>query len=92
MIQPLFARVLIQREQITSTTVLIPDSVNDREAPNKGGVLAVGPNVDATIDVGDVVIFGKFAGTYIDEKASATDDGAYYIVQDEDILAVIREE
>lgn len=49
-----------------------------------------------TLHVGDTVIFGRYSGTWIDatysEKGEANDDGKLFICQDQDILAVVKEQ
>jgi co-chaperonin GroES (HSP10) len=48
-----------------------------------------------TLSIGDEVVFGRYAGTWldatIDNKGEFNDDGKLFICQDEDILAIIRE-
>lgn len=48
-----------------------------------------------TLAVGDDVVFGRYAGTWLDatmnNKGEFDDDGTLFICQDEDILAIIRE-
>lgn len=86
-IEPLFARVLLKREKLKNKSLLIPDDVAIRNASLRCVVLALGPNADESINVGDDVIIGKFAGTWLDEDGKAVSDGEYFIVADEDILA-----
>jgi chaperonin GroES len=75
--QPLGERVIIERkEEATKTAsgIIIPD--NAAEKQTEGTVLAVSKAVAAKgeIAVGDVVVFGKYAGTEI------TLDGKEYVV------------
>lgn len=88
-------RVLIQRakaEEKTEGGIIIPD--NAKERPVRGKVLAVGPGtrtstgafVETTVKVGDVVLFGKYAGS----EPDARDDRAV-IVREDDILAVVTD-
>jgi len=84
--KPLANRVLIEREEeitTTATGIIIPD--NAKEKPLTGKVLAVG--VDATdegISEGDVVVFGKYAGTEI-----TLDGQELLILTSDDILGII---
>ena len=84
--KPLANRVLIEREEeitTTATGIIIPD--NAKEKPLTGKVLAVG--VDATdegISEGDVVVFGKDAGTEI-----TLDGQELLILTSDDILGII---
>jgi chaperonin GroES len=87
-IKPLADRVLIQpmeAEQKTASGIIIPDTA--KEKPQKGTIIAVGPGTkDEKMEVkaGDVVLYGKYAGTEI------TIDGTdYLIMKQSDILAAI---
>lgn len=87
-IKPLADRVVIepaQAEQKTASGIIIPDTA--KEKPQKGTVVAVGPGTkDAplTLKEGDVVIYGKYAGTeYVMDGVS------YLIMRESDIIAVI---
>ena len=87
-IKPLADRVLIQpakAEETTVTGIIIPDTA--KEKPQKGKVVAVGPGTKAeptTVNNGDTVLYGKYAGTEIRIEG---DD--YLIMRESDILAVI---
>ena len=87
-VKPLADRVVIlptEAEQKTVSGIIIPDTA--KEKPQKGNVVAVGPGTkDVTMElkVGDVVLYGKYAGTEI------TIDGTdYLIMKQSDVLAVI---
>lgn len=83
MLKPLFARVLLEREKLKSSSIIIPPSAEKRNAPDIGIVVAVGENADHCIEVGMKVIFGRHAGDWIKWK-----DREFYVVADEDIIAV----
>lgn len=84
-LKPKFGRVLLEREKLKSSTIIIPDGADKRNAHAFGKVVAVGPTCDESIAVGTTVIIGKFAGDWI-----KTPDGReMYIVQDEDVLAEV---
>lgn len=89
---PLFARVLIRREiEEKRGSIILPDA--KRHARSEGVIVAKGPTADDSIKVGQTVIFGKHAGTWLDAtytKGSANDDGTLYMCQDEDILAIVE--
>jgi chaperonin GroES len=88
-IKPLFARVLLKRETLQeklSTSLIIPDEAQKRNAPSEGVVVAVGPTCDETIEVGQKVLFGRHAGDYFE-----VGDEEFYILADEDIIATIEE-
>lgn len=87
-IKPLADRVLVEpmaAEQKTASGIIIPDSA--KEKPQKGTVKATGNGTkDEAMELkaGDVVLYGKYAGTEI------TIDGKdYLIMRQNDVLAVI---
>jgi len=87
-IKPLADRVVVEpspAEEKTSGGIIIPDTA--KEKPQKGTVMAVGPgkkDEPMTVKVGDVVLYGKYAGTEI------TIDGInYMIMRESDIVAII---
>ena len=87
-IKPLADRVLIEPTAAEETTlggIIIPDS--DKEKPLKGTVLAVGNGTkdeEMVLKEGDVVLFGKYAGTEIE-----LDGKKYMIMRQSDVLAVV---
>ena len=88
-IQPLADRVIIESaaaEEKTAGGIIIPDTA--KEKPQKGTVVAVGPGkVDEpmTVKDGDVVLYGKYAGTEI-----SVDGRDYLIMRESDIVAIIK--
>ncbi|MCF8386310.1 MAG: co-chaperone GroES [Bacteroidales bacterium] len=87
-IKPLADRVVIepsQAEEKTSGGIIIPDTA--KEKPQKGVVVAVGPgkkDEPMTVKEGDVVLYGKYAGTEI-----SIDANDYRIMRDSDIVAIM---
>ncbi|QQS49779.1 MAG: co-chaperone GroES [Bacteroidota bacterium] len=87
-IKPLEDRVLVEpmaAEQRTASGIIIPDSA--KEKPQKGTVVAVGPgnkDVVMQVKVGDVVLYGKYAGTEL-----SSDGKDYLIMRQSDILAIV---
>ena len=83
---PLGNRVLIEREEQTNQTasgLYIPDSA--KEKPLNGKVIAVGKEaVEAGINEGDTVVFGKFGGTDL-----TIDGKEYLIMSSDDIYGVM---
>ena len=83
--KPLKDRVLVEpkeAEEKTSSGIIIPDSA--KEKPQRGVVVAVGDgkkDEPMSVTVGDVVVYGKYAGTEI-----TIDDKEYLIMREEDIL------
>jgi len=86
-IKPLADRVLIEpmaAETKTASGIIIPD--NAKEKPQKGKVVAVGSGTKdekMTVNVGDTVLYGKYAGTEL--KFDGQD---YLIMRESDILAI----
>ncbi len=87
-IKPLADRVVIEptpAEERTASGIIIPDTA--KEKPQRGTVKAVGAGTkEVTMEVkeGDVVLYGKYAGTEI------TIDGVdYLIMKQADIMAIV---
>ncbi len=86
MIKPLHDNVMIKPdnpEKISKGGVIIPDVAKDRTA-TRGVVVEKGDKA-GIVNVGDVVILAKFSGSEIE-----IDRVTYYIVKEEDILAIER--
>ena len=87
-IKPLSDRVVIlpnPAEEKTAGGLFIPDTA--KEKPLMGTVKAVGPGtaeVKMEVKEGDVVMYGKYAGTEIH-----IDGNDYLIMKQADIMAVI---
>ena len=88
MLKPLADRVLIEPKEAETKTaagLYIPDTA--KEKPQQGTVIAVGPgkkDEPMEVKVGDVVLFGKYAGTEV-----AVEEKKYLIVKQSDILAIL---
>lgn len=95
-IVPLGDRVLVKPEDVadekTASGLIIPDTAH-KEKPERGEVIAVGEGkrtdkgevMPMRVKVGDTVVFSKYG--YDEIKL---DDEEYYIVQESNILAVIK--
>ncbi len=87
-IKPLADRVLVQpaaAEEKTAGGIIIPDTA--KEKPVRGTVVAVGEGKKddpVTVKTGDIVLYGKYAGTEI-----SVDGKDYLIMRESDIYAVI---
>ncbi len=87
-IKPLADRVLVEpmeAEEKTASGIYIPDTA--KEKPQRGTVVALGPGTkDVTMEVkkGDVVLYGKYAGTEI-----SIDGKDYLMMKQSDILAIV---
>ena len=87
-IKPLADRVLVEpvaAEQTTASGIIIPDTA--KEKPQKGKIIAVGngkPDEPMTVKEGDIVLYGKYAGSEINHEGVD-----YLIMRESDILAII---
>jgi len=89
---PLADRVVVRPQDAEETTkggLIIPDTA--KEKPQKGTVVAVGPGkvengtkVDMTVSEGDVVLYGKYAGTEV-----SIDDEDVLIMRESYILGIV---
>ena len=90
---PLSDRVVLKQlkaEEKTKSGIILASAA--QEKPQEAEVIAVGPGgvangkeVKMEVEVGNTVIYSKYAGTEV--KMDGTD---YIIVKQEDILAVIK--
>lgn len=94
-IKPLADRVLIEpmsREEKTASGIVLPETL-DKERPEQGKVLAVGPGktdkegnfVKPSVKKGDVVLFSKYGPNEI-----KIDGKEYLVAREEDILAILE--
>ena len=87
-IKPLADRVLIKpadAEEKTASGIIIPDSA--KEKPLKGEVIAVGKGTkdeEMVLKKGDIVLYGKYAGTEIE-----LNEEKFLIMRQSDVLAII---
>ena len=87
-IKPLADRVLVEPKEAetkTASGIYIPDTA--KEKPQRGKVVAVGngkKDEPMTVKEGDVVLYGKYAGTEI-----SIDGNDYLIMKESDILAIV---
>lgn len=92
-LRPLNDRVIIvriEKEDKTTGGIIIPDTA--REKPQEGKVAAAGPGktdrkgerIPVSVQAGQQVLFGKYAGTEI-----KIDGVEYLIMREDDIIAVI---
>lgn len=87
-VKPLADRVLIEpapAETKTVSGIIIPDTA--KEKPLKGTVVAVGNGTkdeDMVLKQGDVVLYGKYAGTELEIEGKK-----YLIMRQSDVVAVL---
>jgi len=94
-IRPLHDRVVVKRleeERTTAGGIVIPDTATEK--PMRGKVVAIGAGKTLdngevrvlAVKVGDVVLFGKYAGSEV-----KIDGGEYLVMREDDIMAIIEE-
>jgi chaperonin GroES len=87
-VKPLADRVLVEAaaaEEKTAGGIIIPDTA--KEKPQRGTVIAVGngkKDEPMTVKVGDVVLYGKYAGTELNVEGKD-----YLIMRESDIFAIL---
>jgi len=96
-IKPLSDYILIEpikEEEKTKSGILLPETA-DKERPEQGKVIAVGPGkrtssdkiITMDVKVGQKVLFAKYSSNLSEIKV---DGKEYLIVKQEDILAVVE--
>lgn len=94
MLKPLGDRVvieLVETEEKTASGIVLPDTA--KEKPQEGKVVAVGTGrvldsgerVALEVNVGDRIIFSKYAGTEV-----KYDGKEYLVLRESDIVAVVE--
>lgn len=94
-IKPLADHILIEPislEEKTKTGILLPETA-EKERPEKGKVIAVGPGkktsagkiIPLSVEKGDIVLFTKYGPNEI-----KINDKEYLIAKEEDILAILE--
>ena len=87
-IKPLADRVLVLPAQAEEKVggIIIPDTA--KEKPQRGKVVAVGNGTkdeEMILKVGDVVLYGKYAGTELENEGEK-----YLMMRQSDVLAVVE--
>ena len=86
---PLGDRVVLKQlvaEETTKSGIVLPGQT--KEKPQQAEVIAVGPGTEEVkmeVEVGDQVIYSKYAGTEV-----KLDDAEYIVVKQSDILAILK--
>ena len=92
-LKPLGDRVVVtplKQEEVTKSGIVLPDTA--KEKPQEGTVVAVGPGrvldngsrSQMEVQVGDRVLYAKYAGTEF-----KIDDTEYLVLRESDLLAVV---
>ena len=93
-LKPLGSRVVIEpleQEDVTAGGIVLPETA--KEKPQKGKVLSIGPGdrdengkrIAMDVNVGDTVLFAKYAGTEI-----KVDGKKLLILRESDLLAIVQ--
>ena len=93
-LRPLGDRVVVKalaREAVTKSGIVLPDTA--KEKPQEGQILAVGPGkvldngkrTALEVEVGQRVLFAKYAGTEV-----KIDGEEYLILRESDIMGIIE--
>ncbi len=93
-IRPMGDRIIVKasnREAVTKSGIVLPDTA--KEKPQEGEVLAVGPGkvqdsgkrVALEIEVGQRILFAKYAGTEV-----KLDGEEYLIMRESDVMGIIE--
>lgn len=94
-IRPLYDRIVVKRldeDETMAGSIIIPDTA--KEKPQKAEVVAVGKGrrledgklIALEVQVGDKILFGKYAGNEI-----KIDGSEYLILREDEILGVVEE-
>ncbi len=91
-IKPLADRVIVapMEKETMKGGIIIPDTA--KEKPQQGKIVAAGPGTVADsgdrvaleVKVGDVVLYGKYAGTEVNVEGKD-----YLILRESDVLAIL---
>lgn len=92
-LKPLGDRLVVEpveQEEMTASGLVLPETA--KEKPQKGTILAVGPGrrdddgdrIEMDVEVGNVVLYAKYAGTEI-----KVDGKKLLILKESDVLAII---
>lgn len=96
-VRPLQARVWVEREDeapISKGGIHIPDAARGKQG--RGTVIAVGPGrmlkdgtvLPVDVQVGDKVVFARYAGNEVKVKVQ---EAEYVVLQEDDILGVLED-
>lgn len=92
-LKPLADRLVVEpveQEEMTASGLVLPETA--KEKPQKGTVIAAGPGrrdddgdrIEMDVEVGDVVLYAKYAGTEI-----KVDGKKLLILKESDVLAIL---
>ncbi len=94
-IKPLHDHILVERieEEVKKGGIIIPDTA--KEKPQQGKVIEVGDGkkdekgnrIAMDVKKGDIILFGKYAGTEV-----KIEDKEYLIIREDDVLGIVEKE
>jgi len=93
-IRPLHDRIIVERleeETTTASGLIIPDTA--KEKPQQGKVVAVGNGkktedgkvLPLDVKTGDIVLFGKYAGTEVKVEGKE-----YLMMREDDVMGIVE--
>lgn len=103
-IEPLSDRVLVhplEKEQVSSSGIVIPET-SSKEKPQEGVIIALGkggimndkgiqsPDPNKYLKVGDVVLFGRYAGDDLKVKTKSGKDIELKVLHLDSVLGIVR--
>lgn len=99
-IQPIGDRVVVQpmeKEQVSASGIVIPDTAS-KEKPQEGIVIALGKgglgkdcaNPTEYLKLGDIVLFGKYAGDDVKLRAKTGKDIEVKILHLDSVLGIVK--
>lgn len=99
-IQPIGDRVVVQpleKEQVSASGIVIPDTAS-KEKPQEGVVIALGKggvgkdtaNPTEFLKIGDIVLFGKYAGDDVKLKSKSGKDVEVKILHLDSVLGIVK--
>lgn len=94
-LSPLGDRLIVSavtKEEVSKGGIILPDTV-DKERPEQGKVIAIGPGklrddgvrVAMSVKIGDTVLFKKYAPDEI-----KVDDETYLVLSESDVMAIVE--
>jgi chaperonin GroES len=94
-LRPLGDRVIVKpvaKEEMTKTGIILPDTA-DKERPEQGEVMAVGPGrlldsgsrAPMSLKVGDKIVFKKYSPDEV-----KVNDEEYLVIAESDVMAVVE--
>jgi len=84
---PFWDYLIVEREKLTSSSVIIPEDSAKMHAKNEGVVTAVGDHCDSSVKalIGKKVIFKQHSGNWMKH-----DDEDFFPIHQDDILVVVQ--